>query len=149
MNRHLNMFTLIGLGTGTAYSIASSLSLFPGWFPASLPLAWWRAPAVLRGCGGHRDARAPRSGSGASRPKPYERGDPRSALADASGCASLVGRRREEDVALEAVHVGDRLRVRPGERVPVDGIVQDGTSAVDESMLTGEAMPVTKSPAIR
>src|SRR6185503_4244344 len=73
------------------------------------------------------------------------------AIKNLLGMAATSARRiredgTEEDVPLDAVHVGDRLRVRPGEKVPVDGVVIDGRSAVDESMVTGESMPVAKEP---
>jgi len=145
VNRHLNMFTLIGLGTGTAYLYSVVALLFPGWFPASfrshggeLPLYFEPAAVIvtLVLLGQVLELRA-RSRTSAAIRGLLSLTPPVAHRLPAGGV--------EEDVALEAVHVGDRLRVRPGERVPVDGIVQDGTSAVDESMVTGEAMPVTKS----
>ena len=146
VNRHLNMFTLIGLGTGTAYLFSVAALLLPGSFPASfhshggeLPLYFEPAAVIvaLVLLGQVLELRA-RSRTSAAIRGLLALTPPVAHRLSAGGA--------EEDVALERVHVGDRLRVRPGERVPVDGIVRDGTSAVDESMVTGEAMPVSKSP---
>ena len=145
VNRSLNMFTLIALGVGVAYLFSVVATLVPGVFPAVVPHGRWRAwPST---------SRRPRSSSRwccsarcsscgrAARPAP------RSARCSAwrrrprGGCGADG---REEDVPLEHVQPGDRLRVRPGEKVPVDGVVLEGTSAVDESMVTGEPMPVEK-----
>ncbi len=143
-HRSLNMFTLIALGTGAAYVYSVVATLAPGVFPPSFHEAngtvgvYFEAAAtitVLVLLGQVLELRA-RSRTG-------------SALRSLLGLAPKNARRlrddgSEEDVPLERVSVGDRLRVRPGERVPVDGVVLEGASAVDESMITGEAMPVEK-----
>jgi Cu+-exporting ATPase len=145
VNRHLNMFTLIGLGTGTAYLYSAAALLAPGWFPPSfhahngeLPLYFEPAAVIvtLVLLGQLLELRARSRTSAAIR----------GLLALTPPVAHRIGEDgTEQDVALESVHVGDRLRVRPGERVPVDGIVRDGASVVDESMVTGESIPVEKS----
>src|SRR5580693_4568149 len=142
--RSLNMFTLIALGTGTAYLYSVVATLAPGVFPASFrehggEVALYFEPAavivalVLLGQVLELRARAQTS----------------SAMKSLLGLAPKTARRirpdgSDEDVPLDRVHVGDRLRVRPGERVPVDGVVFDGASSVDESMITGEPIPVEK-----
>ena len=146
VNRYLNMFTLIGLGTGTAYLYSLVALLVPGSFPSSfrahdgeLPLYFEPAAVIvtLVLLGQVLELRARSRTSAAIR----------GLLALTPPVAHrLSADGTEQDVALEAVHVGERLRVRPGERVPVDGIVRDGASAVDESMVTGESMPIAKSP---
>src|SRR3989454_125622 len=140
-----NMFTLIAIGIGTAYGYSLVAALAPEAFPASfrghggeVPL-YFEAAAVITSLvllGQVLELRARRRTGGAIR-----------ALL---GLAPKTARRlgpdgREEDVPLADVRVGDRLRVRPGEKVPVDGVVVEGGSAVDESMLTGEPMPVEKT----
>lgn len=148
-NRHLNMFTLIALGTGAAYFYSVSALLFPGFIPASFrnmsgDLAVYFEPAsvivtlVLLGQVLELRARSATS----------------SAIKALLGLAPKTARAvredgREEDVPLERVAVNDRLRVRPGEKVPVDGVVLEGTSSVDESMVTGEPIPVEKSAGAR
>jgi P-type Cu+ transporter len=145
ITRNLNMFTLIAMGTGVAwiYSIAGTLApnLFPGAMrgsDGSVPVYFEAATVitVLVLLGQVLELRAREQTSGAIR-----------ALLDLS---PKIARRirtdnTEEDVSLDLVIAGDRLRVRPGERVPVDGAILDGRSAIDESMVTGESMPVTKS----
>ncbi len=145
VNRHLNMFTLIALGTGAAYLYSVAATLFPGIFPESFrdhhtgALAVYFEPAaviitlVLLGQVLELRARSQTS----------------SAIRALLGLAPKTARairpdRTEEDIPLENVKAGDRLRVRPGEKVPVDGIVREGLSAVDESMVTGEPVPVEK-----
>jgi Cu+-exporting ATPase len=149
INRSLNMFTLIALGVGVAYLYSVVATLVPGLFPQSLRAhgghvgVYFEAAAVIVTLvllGQVMELRA-RSQTGA-------------AIRALLGLSPKTARRLqddggEEDVALEDVHVGDRLRVRPGEKVPVDGIVLDGTSAVDESMVTGEPIPVEKQPGER
>ncbi len=144
VTRQLNMFTLIAMGTGIAwtYSVAATLAprLFPAAFrgPDGSVAVYFEAAAVITVLvllGQVLELRARESTSGAIR-----------ALLD---LAPKTARRLkadggEEEIALDAVEVGDRLRVRPGEKVPVDGIVLEGRSALDESMVTGESMPVTK-----
>ena len=144
VNRHLNMFILIGLGTGAAYLYSVAATLVPGMFPDSFrihggELAVYFEPAVaiiaLVLLGQVLELRA--------------RSRTSSALKALLGLAPKTARvvrhdAREEDIPLEQVQVGDRLRVRPGEKIPVDGLVLEGMSAVDESMVTGESIPVEK-----
>jgi len=140
----LNMFTLIALGTGAAYLSSLAAVLFPDGFPASfrdehggIPL-YFEAAAVITVLvllGQVLELKA--------------RGRTRSALRLLLSLAPDSARRVrpdgvEEDVPLDQVKVGDRLRVRPGERIPVDGTVVEGASAVDQSMMTGEPLPVEK-----
>ncbi|MHA7838775.1 MAG: heavy metal translocating P-type ATPase, partial [bacterium] len=143
-SRHLNMFTLIALGTGTAWGYSVIATMLPEIFPPSFRTeagrvaVYFEASAVIVTLvllGQVLELRA-RSRTGA-------------AIRALLGLAPKTARRvhedgTEEDVPLESVRVGDRLRVRPGEKVPVDGIVLEGESVVDESMITGEPMPVTK-----
>ncbi|MDJ0866245.1 MAG: heavy metal translocating P-type ATPase [Myxococcota bacterium] len=145
-SRHLNMFTLIAVGTGAAWGYSVLATLAPDWFPDSFRGAdgrvavYFEAAAVIVTLvllGQVLELRA-RSRTGA-------------AIRALVGLAPKLARRLrpdggEEDVALEAVRPGDRLRVRPGEKVPVDGRVLDGRSHVDESMISGEPIPVEKGP---
>jgi len=145
VNHSLNMFTLIALGTGLAYAYSVAATLAPGLFPAAFRMhggevgLYFEAAAVITVLvllGQVLELRARSQTSGAIR-----------ALL---GLAPRTARRvradgGEEDVALDAIQVGDRLRVRPGEKVPVDGVLVEGTSAVDESMVTGEPIPVEKT----
>jgi Cu+-exporting ATPase len=145
VNRSPNMFTLIALGTGAAYLDSVAATLFPQIFPASFRdmsgavSTYFEAAAVITTLvllGQVLELRARQQTSGAIR----------SLLNLAPKQAhSLASDGTEKDVALDLVKVGDRLRVRPGESVPVDGVILEGASAVDESMVTGEAMPVEKS----
>ncbi|HVR74045.1 MAG TPA: heavy metal translocating P-type ATPase [Planctomycetota bacterium] len=147
--RRLNMFTLIGLGVAAAYSYSVVAALFPGLFPPSFRThsgevgVYFEAAAVivvLVLLGQVLELQA-RSRTGAAI---------RSLLGLAPRTARRLGEHgNEEDVSLDAVHVGDRLRVRPGEKVPIDGVVLEGSSAVDESMVTGEPVPVEKKPGDR
>ena len=141
---NLNMFTLISLGVATAYGYSVVALLAPGIFPAAMRTTgglvevYFEAAAVITVlvlAGQVLELRA-RSRTGAAI---------RSLLALAPKTARVVRGGGEEEIPLEEVEVGDRLRVRPGERVPVDGIVEEGASTVDESMLTGEPMPVEKN----
>ncbi len=141
---HLNMFTLIAMGTGVAYAYSVVAALLPGLFPAAFHdmhggiALYFEAASVITVLvllGQVLELRARASTS--------------QAIGALIGLAPKTARRikadgGDEDVPLDAVVVGDRLRVRPGEKVPVDGVLVDGKSAVDESMITGEAMPVTK-----
>ena len=142
--RNLNMFTLVAMGTGVAWIYSVVGTVLPGAFPAAMRSAdgavpvYFEAAAVITVLvllGQVLELRAREQTSGAVRallnlaPKSARR-----IKADGS----------DEDVSLDAVVVGDRLRVRPGESVPVDGTIIEGRSAVDESMVTGESMPVTK-----
>jgi Cu+-exporting ATPase len=144
-SRHLNMFTLIGLGVGVAYGYSLIATLLPQIFPASLKTmgglvpVYFEAAAVITTLvllGQVLELRA-RSATGA-------------AIKALLGLAPKTARRvrdgAEEDIPLEHVHVGDLLRIRPGEKVPVDGIVIEGHSSVDESMISGEPVPVEKLP---
>jgi Cu+-exporting ATPase len=145
LNRSPNMFTLIALGVGAAYGYSLVATFAPGLFPASLRQhggmipVYYEAAAVVTVLvllGQVLELRAREKTGGAIRallklaPKTARR-----VRADGT----------DEEVSLDQVHVGDRLRVRPGEAVPVDGSVTEGTSSVDESMVTGESMPVEKT----
>jgi P-type Cu+ transporter len=143
-NRSLNMFTLIGAGAGAAYSYSLIATVAPGIFPASLrhqggELALYFEPAAVIVClvllGQVLELRARSRTSSAIR-----------ALLDLSPKMARIMRENgsEYDVPLDQVKVGDKLRVRPGEKIPVDGTVVDGLSSVDESMVTGESIPVAK-----
>ncbi|MBA3916785.1 MAG: copper-translocating P-type ATPase, partial [Acidobacteriales bacterium] len=142
-NRSTNMFTLIALGTGVSYLFSVVATALPQLFPASLrdmsgkpPLYFESAAAIttLVLLGQVLELRA-RSRTGAAIRALLDLSPKTARLLDDSG---------ERDVPLEQVKPGDRLRVRPGEKVPVDGTVLDGSSAIDESMITGESMPVSK-----
>ena len=143
--RNLNMFTLIAMGTGVAwlYSVVGTLS--PGLFPVSMRghdgsvAIYFEAAAVITVLvllGQVLELKAREQTSGAIR-----------ALLDLSPktARQVKSDGSDEDVSLDQVVAGDRLRVRPGERVPVDGEILDGRSAIDEAMVTGESMPVSKS----
>ena len=143
VNRSPNMWTLIALGTGAAFIYSVVATVAPGLFPAQFVAmgrvsVYFEAAAVIISLtllGQLLELRA-RSQTGAAI---------RSLLALAPKTARRIADDgSEQDVPLTHVHVGDRLRVRPGEKVPVDGDVIEGASAVDESMLTGEPMPVAK-----
>ncbi len=142
VTRRLNMFTLIALGVGTAYSFSAVAMLFPSAFPPSFSHGgqvglYFEAAAVivvLVLLGQVLELRA-RSKTGSAI---------RALLNLAPRTARVVADGEERDVPLEAVRVGTRLRVRPGEKVPVDGVVSEGRTAIDESMITGEPIPVEK-----
>lgn len=144
-NRSLNMFTLIALGIGVAYGYSVVATLAPGIFPDTLKMdgpvpVYFEAAAVITVLvllGQVLELRARAGTSGAIRAL-LNLAPPRARRLEKDGS--------EKDIALEEVQVGDRLRIRPGERVPVDGKVQEGTSAVDESMVTGESFPAEKRP---
>jgi len=145
-SRHTNMWTLIGLGVAAAYGYSMVAAVFPEIFPSSFRhesgevAVYFEAAATIVTLvllGQVLELRA-RSRTGA-------------AIKELLGLAPKTARRIsangvEEDVSLDVVQVGDRLRVRPGEKVPVDGIVVKGTSLVDESMVSGEPVPVSKGP---
>ncbi len=149
LNRSLNMFTLIAMGTGTAYLYSAFVTLFPGLVPSSFRrpdgsvAVYFEAAAVITVLvllGQVLELRA--------------RSQTTSAIKALLGLTPKTARRlqddgTEEDVPLDQVKPGDRLRVRPGEKVPVDGIVVEGASAVDESMITGEPIPVEKAKGHR
>ena len=150
VNRSPNMFTLIGLGTGVAYGYSLVATIAPQIFPESLrgmggyPDVYFEAAAAITTLvllGQVMELRARSRTSAAIR-----------ALLDLSPktarliVAEAGGEVTEKDTPLEQVKPGDRLRVRPGEKVPVDGVLLEGHSAIDESMITGESIPVEKSP---
>ena len=144
VSRHLNMFTLIALGTGVAFIYSVAATAAPGMFPAAFRTelgevaVYFEASAVIVTLvllGQVMELRA--------------RGRTGAAIKALLGLAPSTARRvnadgSEKDVRLEQVNVGDKLRVRPGEKIPVDGRVIEGRSAVDESMITGEPIPSTK-----
>lgn len=144
-NRSLNMWTLIGLGVSVAFTYSVVATLLPDIFPPSFRgeggtvAVYFEAAAVIVTLillGQVLELKA--------------RGQTNEAIKKLLGMAAKTARRinedgSDEDVLLEAVQVGDRLRVRPGEKVPVDGTVLEGSSSVDESMVTGEPIPVTKN----
>jgi Cu+-exporting ATPase len=146
INRNLNMFTLIGLGVSVAYAYSVVATLTPHLFPAAFRdssggvAVYFEAAAVIVTLillGQVLELRA--------------RSQTSQAIKKLLGMAPKAARRlnddgREADVPLEQIQVGDRLRVRPGEKIPVDGAVLEGATNVDESMVSGEAMPVTKGP---
>ncbi|MBK5297437.1 MAG: copper-translocating P-type ATPase [Vicinamibacteria bacterium] len=148
-NRSLNMFTLIALGVGVAYGYSVVATVWPGLFPPSFRgpagevAVYFEAAAAIVALvllGQVLELRA-RSQTG-------------SAIKALLGLAPKTARRllddgREEDVPLDQVQVGDRLRIRPGEKIPVDGLVLEGASAVDESMISGEPMPVERTAGDR
>jgi P-type Cu+ transporter len=159
VNRSTNMFTLIAMGTGVAYLFSVVATLFPQVFPASFrtmgdrPDVYYEAAAAIVTLvllGQVLELRARSQTSSAIR-----------ALLDLSPkmarliVENKIGENKtgennsERDIPLEQVQPGDRLRVRPGEKIPVDGIILDGSSVVDESMITGESAPVKKSAASR
>ncbi len=149
LSRRLNMFTLIALGTGAAYLTSLAATVAPRLFPDAFRMASGEPPIYFEAAAGivtlvllgqvlelrarQRTGRAIRSLLALK---------PATALrVDEAG--------REESVPLDAVRRGERLRVRPGEKIPVDGVVLEGASFVDESMLTGEPLPVEKTPGAR
>jgi P-type Cu+ transporter len=149
VNRHLNMFTLIAMGTGTAYLFSVIATLAPRIFPASFlghggrPEVYFESAAIIVTLvllGQVLELRARRQTSSAIKsllnlnPKTARRLRP-----DGS----------DEEIPLEHVQRADSLRVRPGDRIPVDGVVEEGNSSVDESMITGESMPVEKTPGAK
>ncbi len=149
VNRHLNMFTLIALGTGVAYAYSVVAAVAPQLFPPSLRNShgivdvYFEAAAVIVTLillGQVLELRARSATS--------------TAINKLLGMAAKSARRlnddgTEADVPLELVQVGNRLRVRPGEKIPVDGVVLEGASSVDESMVSGEPMPVQKQKGDR
>jgi P-type Cu+ transporter len=145
---HLNMFTLIAMGTGVAYIYSVVGALAPQLFPAGFRdmhgavAVYFEAAAVITVLvllGQILELRARERTSGAIR----------ALLGLAPKTARRIAGHGDEDVAIDAIAVGDRLRVRPGEKIPVDGRVTEGYSFVDESMVTGEPMPVAKAEGAR
>jgi Cu+-exporting ATPase len=145
LNRSPNMWTLIGLGTGAAFLYSVAATVVPEWFPESFRAhgrigVYFEAAVVIVSLtllGQMLELKA--------------RSQTSSAIKSLLGLAPKTARRirrdgTEEDVPLAHVHAGDVLRVRPGEKVPVDGKVLEGTSSIDESMITGEPLPVGKRP---
>lgn len=145
INRSPNMWTLIGLGTGAAFIYSTIATVSPGIFPETFMSmgrvsVYFEAAVVIISLtllGQVLELRA--------------RSQTSAAIKSLLGLAPKTARRintdgSEEDVPLSHVHEGDRLRVRPGEKVPVDGTVEEGSSSLDESMLTGEPVPVSKRP---
>lgn len=149
VNRRLNMFSLIALGTGAAYFYSLFATLAPQLIPSSLRGAhgtipfYYEAAAVITTLvllGQLLELRA--------------RSQTSSAIKSLLGLSPKTARRinadgSEKDVPLSSVHPGDRLRVRPGEKVPVDGVLEEGRSSVNESMITGESLPVEKIPGAK
>jgi Cu+-exporting ATPase len=151
VNRSTNMFTLIAMGTGVAYLFSVVATLFPQIFPASFrsmgnrPDVYFEAAAAIVTLvllGQVLELRARSKTSSAIR-----------ALLDLSPKKARLlsddGTNNDRDIPLDQVKPGDRLRVRPGEKIPVDGVVLEGSSLVDESMITGESVPVEKTTASR
>jgi Cu+-exporting ATPase len=148
VNRHSNMFTLIALGVGASYVFSAAATLAPGIFPEGFRVhgvveTYFDTAVVITVLvllGQVLELRARSRTSAAIR----------ELLGMAPKTARVIrGDGIEEDVAVSAVRVGDLIRVRPGEKIPVDGAVVDGASAVDESMVTGESLPVEKSGGSR
>ena len=146
VHRSLNMFTLIAIGTGVAWAFSVAATVTPGIFPRSFRGPAGEAPVYFEAAavittlvllGQVLELRA-RSRTGSAI---------RALLGLAPRHARLIGPDDSEtDVPIGQIQVGDRLRVRPGEKIPVDGMVEEGRSAVDESMVTGESIPVEKQP---
>lgn len=148
VHRSTNMFTLIAMGTGVAYLYSLIATIFPGIFPASfrgmggVPAVYFEAAAAITTLvllGQVLELRA-RSQTGAAI---------RALLDLTPKTARVLREGKEEDIPLDQVRHDDRLRVRPGEKIPVDGVVLEGTSSVDESMITGESMLVEKTTGSR
>jgi P-type Cu+ transporter len=144
VTRNLNMFTLIAMGVGVAYAYSVVGTLAPSLFPPAFRdmhgqvAVYFEAAAVITVLvllGQVLELRARAQTSGAIR----------ALLGLAPKTARRITDHGDEDVAIEAIAVGDRLRVRPGEKVPVDGVVTEGHAVLDESMVTGESMPVSKN----
>jgi Cu+-exporting ATPase len=148
VNRSMNMFTLIAMGTGVAYLYSLVATLVPNIFPPSFremnggPAVYFEATAAIVTLvllGQVLELRARHRTGAAIR-----------ALLDlAPKTARVLRGSSEADIPLDQVQVGDRLRVRPGEKIPVDGSVLEGSSSVDESMVTGESLPVEKHPGMK
>jgi Cu+-exporting ATPase len=147
--RHLNMFTLIAMGTGVAYVYSVVAALAPALFPPAFrtahggPALYFEAAAVITVLvllGQVLELRARASTSAAIRALIKLAPNRARRLRDDGS---------DEDVPIEAVAVGDRLRVRPGEKIPVDGSIIEGRTSIDESMVTGESMPVSKAAGAR
>jgi Cu+-exporting ATPase len=143
INRSLNMFTLIAMGVGAAYFYSVTAVFFPHIFPDSLkmggmPSLYFEAAVVITVLvilGQYLEAKA-RAQTGQAI---------KALLGLAAKDAHRINDGKEEDVPVEEVRIGDLLRVRPGEKIPLDGIITDGKSNIDESMISGESIPVEKS----
>ncbi|MBI3701974.1 MAG: heavy metal translocating P-type ATPase [Afipia sp.] len=144
LTRNLNMFTLIAMGTGVAYVYSVIATLAPQIFPQAFRdhhgavAVYFEAAAVITVLvllGQVLELRARANTSGAIR----------ALLGLAPKTARRIGQNGDEDISIDAIAVGDLLRVRPGEKIPIDGVVTEGSSSVDESLVTGESMPVVKS----
>lgn len=144
VTRNLNMFTLIAMGTGVAYVYSVVATLMPQIFPPAFRdmhgavAVYFEAAAVITVLvllGQVLELRARENTSGAIR----------ALLGLAPTTARRVSATGDEDISIDAIAVGDLLRVRPGEKVPIDGVVTEGSSLVDESLVTGESMPVAKN----
>ena len=142
--RHLNMFTLIAMGTGVAYVYSVVATLMPQIFPQAFRdihgavAVYFEAAAVITVLvllGQVLELRARENTSGAIR----------ALLGLAPTTARRISKDGDEDISIDAIAVGDLLRVRPGEKISIDGVVTEGSSLVDESLVTGESMPVTKN----
>ncbi len=142
LNKSLNMFTLIAMGVGAAYGFSAIAILFPNIFPKSLKMhgeigLYFEAAAIITVLvlmGQLLEAKA-RNRTGLAI---------KALLGLAAKVAHLVREGKEEDVAIEHIQKGDLLRVRPGEKIPLDGVITEGKSTVDESMISGEPVPVAK-----
>jgi len=142
VTRRLNMFTLIAIGTGAAYGYSVAAMLFPSAFPASFTMhgvveLYFEAAAVITTLvllGQVLELRARKRTGGAIR----------ELMSLAPSTARRLNNGEEQEIPIAHVHVGDLLRVRPGEKIPVDGVVTEGRSSVDESMITGEPLPIEK-----
>ena len=144
VTRNLNMFTLIAMGTGVAYVYSVVATVLPQIFPQAFRdmngavAVYFEAAAVITVLvllGQMLELRARENTSGAIR----------ALLGLAPTTARRISKDGDEDVAIDAIVVGDLLRVRPGEKIPIDGVVAEGSSLVDESLVTGESMPVSKN----
>lgn len=149
LSRHLNMFTLIAMGTGVAWLYSVIATAFPNIFPAAFREAngsvavYFEAAAVITVLvllGQVLELRAREQTSGAI--KALLNLTPKTARRVRDG-------RDDEEISIDVIRVGDLLRVRPGEKVPVDGVITEGHVSVDESMVTGESMPVSKEPGAK
>lgn len=136
---HLNMFTLVSIGTGAAWAFSTAALLIPSAFPEAHPPLYFEAAAGITALvllGQVLESRARRRTGGAIQ----------ALMQLAPPVARRITGDTEEEVPIDQVRTGDLLRVRPGDSIPVDGQVKEGHSAVDESLLSGESLPVEKSP---